>query len=138
MLLNIISNSLNHMPDGGTVILKCSYSKNFITLTIEDNGTGIPTETMVNVFHCYTKAEPTSAGFTAGLGLSVADAIAKLHGGTLVIENVLPHGTRVTVHIPRVTDTRLMSPKAEYKVPMKEFITTGLSTWLTWEDFLNN
>lgn len=138
MLLNIISNSLNHMPDGGTVILKCVCSKNFITLTVEDDGTGIPTETMVNVFHCYTRVEPTSTGFTAGLGLSVADAIAKLHGGTLVIENILPHGTRVTVQIPRITDTRLMSPKAEYKVPMKEFITTGLSTWLTWEDFLNN
>lgn len=136
MLLNIISNSLNHMPNGGTVILECSYAKNYITLTVTDNGTGIPTEVLVNVFQSYAKQETVSSGFTAGLGLSVADAIAKLHGGTLVIESSESNGTRVTVQIPRITDNRLMSPKAEYRVPLREYIMTDLSTWLTWEDYL--
>ena len=136
MLLNIISNSLNHMPDGGNVILDCSYSKSFITITITDDGTGIPPDVLANVFQSYTKQDTMSTSFAAGLGLSVADAIAKLHGGTLVIETIKPHGTKVTVQIPRITDTRLMSPKAEYRVPLKEYIMTDLSTWLTWEDYL--
>ena len=136
MLLNIISNSLNHMPNGGTVSLDCSYSKNFITLTVTDNGTGIPPEILVNVFQSYTKQETMSTNFAAGLGLSVADAIAKLHGGTLVIESAESRGTKVTVQIPRIVDTRLTSPKAEYRIPLKEYIMTDLSTWLTWEDYL--
>lgn len=136
MLLNIISNSLNHMPNGGSIILNCTSTKNFITLTVEDNGTGIPTEVLINVFKSYTRHEPVSSGFTAGLGLSVADAIAKLHGGTLLIESIEQQGTKVIVQIPRITDTRLMSPKAEYRVPLKESIMTDLSTWLTWEDYL--
>ena len=137
MILNIISNSLNHMPNGGTIILECTYSRNFINLTIEDNGTGIPTDVLINVFKCYARQEPASEGFTAGLGLSVADAIAKIHGGTLVIESIPDQGTKVIVQIPRVTDTKFMSPKAEYRVPMKECIMTDLSTWLSWEDYLN-
>ena len=136
MLLNIISNSLNHMSNGGTVVLACSCSKNYITLTITDDGTGIPPEILANVFQSYAKQDTMSTSFAAGLGLSVADAIAKLHGGTLVIESVQTKGTTVTVQIPRITDNRFMSPKAEYRVPLKEYIMTDLSTWLTWEDYL--
>jgi len=136
MLLNIISNSLNHMPNGGTIVLECLYTKNHITLIVEDNGTGIPEDVLINVFQGYTMADELSSGYSAGLGLSVADSIAKLHGGTLVIESVENKGTKVIVHIPRVTDTMLMSPKVEYRVPLKEYIMTDLSTWLTWEDYL--
>jgi len=137
MLLNIISNSLNHMPNGGTIILNCTHTKNYITISVEDNGTGIPAELLVNVFKSYAQQEELSSGnFSAGLGLSVADAVAKLHGGTLIIESKENEGTKVIAQIPRVVDTRLMSPKAEYRVPMKEFIMTDLSTWLTWENYL--
>ena len=137
MLLNIISNSLNHMPNGGEIKVDCFCKNQFITISVEDNGTGIPTDVMSSVFKSYSKEDNlTNLNFSAGLGLSVADAVAKLHGGTMFIESVENKGTKVIVQIPRVIDTRLMSPKIEYQIPMRESIMTDLSTWLTWEDYL--
>ena len=137
MLLNIISNSLNHMPNGGEIKVDCFCKNQFITISIEDNGTGIPTDVLSSVFKSYSKQDNLSnLDFSAGLGLSVADAVAKLHGGTMIIQSVENQGTKVIVQFPRVIDTRLMSPKIEYRIPMKESIMTDLSTWLTWEDYL--
>ena len=138
MILNLVSNSLNHMPNGGQITLELKATRNHIMIIVEDNGTGIPTDVLINVFNGYNRnAELSEGKFTAGLGLSVADAVAKIHGGTLIIESRENVGTKVIAQIPRIIDTQLMSPKAEYKIPMHEFIMTDLSTWLSWEDYLN-
>ena len=137
MILNLVSNSLNHMPDGGKVQLTLSSNRNNIVISVEDNGVGMSSEVLCNVFKSYTTPIDLSmGGFNAGLGLVVSDYVAKMHGGTLIIESKEKIGTKVIIQIPRVIDTRLMSPRAEYKVPMREYILTELSTWLTWEDYL--
>lgn len=136
MLTNFISNSLNHMPNGGQINLKVSSTKTKITFVVEDNGTGIPDEILASVFKGYLRSEFNDEHLDAGLGLSVADCIAKVHGGSLAIESKVNVGTRVVVQIPRVVDSCFMSPKAEYKVPMREAVMTDLSTWLTWEDYI--
>lgn len=137
LLTNLISNSLNHMPNGGEIRLKMSATKKYIVFIVEDNGTGISDEVMANVFKAYNMpVDFSSNNFNTGLGLSVADAVAKAHGGTLIIESKVNEGTRAIVQIPRVTEHKLMSPKAEYKIPMRDLIMTDLSTWLTWEDYI--
>ena len=137
MLLNIISNSLTHMPNGGTIHVECTSTNSFIKISVTDNGSGIPLEILTNVFKAYSIQEySTPERFTAGLGLSVADAVAKLHGGTLIIDSQVGVGTKVVAHIPKVIESKLMSPKAEYRIPMRETILTDLSTWLSWEDYI--
>lgn len=137
MMTNLVSNSLNHMPNGGEVKIKLSGTKKYILFIVEDDGTGIPDEIMANVFRSYNaNVDLNSKTFNTGLGLSVCDFIAKAHGGTMIIESEYNLGTRVIVQIPRVTDHKLMSPKAEYKIPMRDSIMTDLSTWLSWEDYL--
>ena len=116
--------------------MKVSCTKTKVTFIVEDNGTGIPDEVLAGVFKSYLRAEYKDEHLDAGLGLSVADCIAKVHGGSLAIESKVNVGTRVVVQIPRVVDSCFMSPKAEYKVPLRETIMTDLSTWLTWEDYL--
>lgn len=138
MLLNLICNSLNHMPDGGCIHIESRCINGYIVISVEDNGTGIPTDVLANVFHGYAQQSDLSAGnFNAGLGLSVADAVAKLHGGTLIIQSNEKTGTKVMAQFPRVVDNKFMSSKVEYRVPMHEFIMTDLSTWLTWEDYIS-
>lgn len=139
MILNLVSNSLNHMPNGGTVQLELSGTKSHIMISVTDNGTGISADTLVNVFRAYSNSvDLSSGGFTAGLGLSVADAVVKLHGGTMIIESNEGKGTKVIAQFPRVVDSNLMSPRAEYRIPMHDFILTDLSTWLSWSDYLPN
>ncbi len=138
MILNLLCNSLNHMNDGGTLHLELSATNSNIIITVTDNGCGIPEQVVINVFHTYSNTvDLTSGVFTAGLGLSVADAVAKLHGGMLIIESRENEGTRVMVQFPRVVDSNFRSPKPGYQMPMHENIMTELSTWLSWTDYLS-
>ncbi len=137
MLLNLICNSLNNLKDEGSICLELKLLRSQIIMSISDNGSGMPTDVLVNAFKGYkNQLNLQNGNFTAGLGLSVADAIAKLHGGSLLIESKADQGTRVTVQFPRIVENRLKAKKVKYEVPLKEFIMTDLSTWLTWEDFL--
>ena len=137
LLMNLISNSLMHMPNGGTILLKVKLKNNYVILNVEDNGTGIPEYIMKDIFKVYAMPMDLGSGtFGTGLGMSVADAIAKLHGGSMIIESREGSGTRITIKFPRVMDTRLNSPKPKYDIPIQAFIMTDLSTWLSWEDYL--
>lgn len=118
MLLNVVSNSLNHMPDGGTILVESKGTRQHITISVEDTGTGIPPNLLVDIFNSFNRDNILAAdGVNAGLGLAVADAVAKIHGGTLIIESKVGQGTKVTMHIPRVTDHRLNSPKISFPPP---------------------
>jgi len=137
MILNLLSNSLNHVKKGGNIHLELSGTKTHILISVTDDGCGIPADVLVNVFRAYSNTvDLTSGAFAAGLGLSVADAVAKLHGGTLIIESRENQGTKVIVQFPRVITNELMSPRATYPIPAHELVMTNLSTWLTWEDYL--
>ena len=139
LLMNLISNSLNHMPNGGTIELKVRLKSNYIVFQVEDNGTGIPDQVMKDVFKMYSMPMNLGSGsFGTGLGMSVADAIAKLHGGSMIVESRPQEGTRITIKIPRVVDPKFNSPKPKYEIPMKTSLLTDLSTWLTWQDYLTN
>ena len=137
MLNNLISNSLIHMPNGGVINLSVKLKNNYVILYVEDNGTGIPEYIMKDIFKVYAMPMDLGSGtFGTGLGMSVADSIAKLHGGSMIIESRDGTGTRITIKIPRVVDAKFNSPKPQYDIPMQAFILTDLSTWLTWEDYL--
>lgn len=136
MLLNLLCNSLNHMGENGSLQLDLTTSGSNIIMTITDNGTGIPDQVLVNVFRAYAApVDLTSGTFSAGLGLSAADAIAKLHGGMMVVESKENKGTRVIVQIPLVIDQALRSPRISYRMPIHEHILTELSPWLEWSDY---
>ncbi len=137
LLMNLISNSLNHMPNGGFIDLKVRLVHNYVIFLVEDNGTGIPDSVMKDVFKIYSMPMDLGSGkFGTGLGMSVADSVAKLHGGSMIVESRPDQGTRITIKIPRVVDPKFNSPKPKYDIPMRASILTDLSTWLSWEDYL--
>jgi signal transduction histidine kinase len=72
-------------------------------ITVSDNGPGLADGLQEKVLEPFFKADEarslhTNSGF--GLGLSIADEVVKGHGGSLTMENVIPHGLRVTIHLP--------------------------------------
>ncbi|MBB5535634.1 sensor histidine kinase [Rhizobium giardinii] len=82
---------LRNSPQGGAVII------------VSDNGPGLEEGLQHKVLEPFFKADEarsrdSNSGF--GLGLSIADEIVKSHGGSLLLENILPHGLRVTIQLP--------------------------------------
>jgi nitrogen fixation/metabolism regulation signal transduction histidine kinase len=68
-----------------------------VRLCIEDNGCGIPEQSMQRVFEPYVTTKQKGTG----LGLSIVKKIVEDHGGSVWIENLKPHGVRVSIELPK-------------------------------------
>lgn len=89
----VVSVELRSNPQGGAVI------------TVSDNGPGLEEGLEEKVLEPFFKADEarspnSNSGF--GLGLSIADEVIKGHGGSLAMDNIVPHGLRVTIHLPAI------------------------------------
>ena len=136
MLLNLLTNSLIHCDKGCKIQVNCKASRKAVTITVEDSGRGIPPEQLATVFNSrLTPVNLTGNGFTAGIGLSVANSVAQLHGGSLLIESHEGKGTKVMVQFPKVISKTLETAKTEYYTPLNDEVLTELSSWLSWESY---
>ena len=110
LILNLLSNSLLHTPSGGSVLIRLQSTEETVQVVISDNGSGIPRERMDTLFSDYLRiGEFSEPHRGAGIGLAVADRIARAHGGSLVITSDEGHGTKAVFSLPRVSTLELHS-----------------------------
>jgi CheY-like chemotaxis protein len=97
MVVYVIQNALEAMPEGGDLYLTMEESAGFAVIYIQDSGTGISDDILDRMLDPFftTKAEGG-----VGLGLSLSKAISKRHRGTLDIASKKDHGTVVTIRLP--------------------------------------
>lgn len=137
MLLNLLSNSLLHSSAGGTIQVHLKATSSLISITIADNGSGIPSNLLSTVFSRRDEPVAMDSGYiSAGFGLGVADSIAKLHDGVIMIQSEEGKGTTVAIRLKRREDNSLMAYGEDYKISMSDTMMTELSTWLSHEDYL--
>jgi signal transduction histidine kinase len=101
MVRNLIENAIKF---GNTAELRITVENNVSRLLIADNGPGIPDEELERVTEPFVRLEVSRNRETggAGLGLSIAQAVARRQGADLVLENRKEGGLLVTVRWPRV------------------------------------
>jgi two-component system sensor histidine kinase CpxA len=99
---NIINNAVKYSPSNDVVFVSLIQDNNLITLSILDNGPGVPDETLDKLFKPFYRVadgrERNSGG--TGLGLAIAQPAIVLHGGKVVAENISDGGFKVTITIP--------------------------------------
>jgi two-component system sensor histidine kinase BaeS len=107
VLANLLDNSLRHTPPGGSVNVHITNDRDTVTITVRDTGDGIPPDQLEAVFQRFHRADLSRAaasGGGSGLGLTIARAIVKDHGGTLTASSRGPgSGSTLTLAIPRIT-----------------------------------
>ncbi|MEG1430297.1 MAG: HAMP domain-containing sensor histidine kinase [Oscillospiraceae bacterium] len=99
MLLALISNAFLAAGQGGVVSLKLDCDKQFVRLTVTDNGPGLPLEEL----GAYFDGGPENAATPAtglGLGMRIVRYGALLHGGTVVADSQPGHGMRAILSLP--------------------------------------
>lgn len=106
IIFNLIENAIKYNVDGGSVFVKLEQKDDKVQLTVEDTGIGIPEEDRYNIFTRFyrvDKARSREAG-GSGLGLSIVHAAVKAHGGTIMVGENKPRGSRFTVSFPKPTE----------------------------------
>lgn len=99
MCANLLGNAIRHTHLGAEINIGCSVSAGHPTITVSDNGPGIPVEERQSVFKRFYRLEKSRTSEGSGLGLSVVRAIADLHGAEVKLEDNYP-GLIVRVSFP--------------------------------------
>lgn len=101
VLLNMVINAKDFMPDGGTLTIKAFADGNWIKLIFADTGPGIEPENLSRIFEPFFTTK--DGGMGTGLGLSVCFGIIKEHDGRIVAANNPDGGAMFEISIPAVT-----------------------------------
>lgn len=86
---NVVENALSFTPENGNVILSADMMDNQIMITIDDTGSGIPSNKLEKIFERFYSQRPEHEGFGqhSGLGLSIARQIVEKSHGTITAQN---------------------------------------------------
>ncbi len=126
ILLNLVVNARQAMPDGGQLLIRLQKDvrANTVDLSIRDFGTGIPQDQLRKIFDPYftTKSGPDESGKGGtGLGLHACRNIIEAHGGKIRVESTVGKGTCFTLKLPIHRPASVASvPKAAAKTPRSD------------------
>lgn len=112
-IYNLISNSAKFSEAGSTIQITGKQAQNKFYIIVTDNGSGMNHSQLGNVFHRYTRQPGLEDHrFGLGVGLRLVHSVAALHGGTVLLEQNSPTGTKITITLSTNHDnsSNLRSP----------------------------
>ncbi len=139
VLMNLVINAVDAMPDGGTITVEtgnAEFDRETVTssgtiasgpyavLTVADSGTGMDPETLGRIFEPFFTTKPRGKG--TGLGLATVFGIMRDLGGGVMVESIPGEGTTFRVLFPKV-------PEEEHTLPRRA-LPRGTETVLLVED----
>ena len=102
VLINLVVNGMQAMPEGGSLIIGTRLVDGDVTLTVQDSGAGMSEEVQRKVFLPFFTTKDVDQG--TGLGLAVVHGIVKSHGGRIDIQSSEGAGARFEVRLPTTTE----------------------------------
>lgn len=121
VLANLLSNAIRHSPDGGHVGIGIETTKRTCTVTVTDQGEGIPPEHLPRIFERFYRVDAARSreGGGTGLGLSIARHTMRTHGGDIDVWSQPGVGSSFTLTFPLVDNGRSeKKPKRKPKKPV--------------------
>ncbi|WP_041537003.1 ATP-binding protein [Pseudopedobacter saltans] len=102
VFLNVIGNAIKYSSIHESPVIKITSNQEngYINYEIEDNGVGIPGESLKNIFNVFTRATNTSKFPGSGVGLSLVKRIVEKLGGQIFVNSRVDNGTKVTLCFP--------------------------------------
>lgn len=94
---NLIKNSIDAMPDGGTLTVTTRIAEPDVIVTVSDTGIGLPAD-VDRIFEPFFTTKPIGSG--TGLGLAVSKELIEKYSGSITASRNEPKGTVMTVRIP--------------------------------------
>jgi len=98
VLVNLIVNAIQAMPEGGRLTVRTLAGEGHISLIVEDTGIGMSEVVMKKIFIPFFTTKDINQG--TGLGLAVVHGIVTSHGGSIKVDSKVGRGTRFEVKLP--------------------------------------
>jgi signal transduction histidine kinase len=104
IFINIFNNSVKFSNEAGTIIIDAKQNKDFIFISIKDDGIGMSEEQLNHVFDEFYKADGSRHDFdSSGLGLPICKRIVEKHGGEIWAESEgIGKGSPIYITLPRM------------------------------------
>ena len=102
ILTNLLSNAIKYSPNGGEVRVEVDASDHDMTLSVSDQGIGVPRDKLPRIFEKFERVDnrdTRQAGGT-GIGLFLVKHLVERHEGTIAVDSTVGKGTTFTVHLP--------------------------------------
>jgi signal transduction histidine kinase/ActR/RegA family two-component response regulator len=112
VIINLVVNARDAMPNGGTVTIALANTPgNHICLTISDTGHGMDEQTVARIFEPFFTTKETGRG--TGLGLAIVYGIIQQAGGTVTVDTTVGKGTAFHILLPRLPDDTPADPEID-------------------------
>jgi signal transduction histidine kinase len=96
VLLNLMLNAVDAMPQGGTLAVRCNHGPQAVEIQVADTGAGLTDDALRRAFEPFFTTKPAGTG----LGLAIVYRIAEVHGGAVTAANHPEGGAVFTVRLP--------------------------------------
>ncbi|AFY82185.1 hybrid sensor histidine kinase/response regulator [Oscillatoria acuminata] len=100
ILTNLLSNALKYSPAGGTVNFTLTRQEEYLILSVQDSGIGIPESDLIHLFESFQRASNVGSLPGTGLGLAIVKKCVDRHNGTITVNSTVGVGTTFTVTLP--------------------------------------
>ncbi len=101
LFANLILNAVQAIKADGIITITTEVKNNYLSTEISDNGVGIPSEAIKNIFNPFFTTREVGSG--VGLGLSIAYRIIESHNGGVDVQSELDRGTTFTIRLPIIS-----------------------------------
>jgi PAS domain S-box-containing protein len=101
---NLVSNALRHTDPGGKIHISAARRDGQVSVSVTDTGHGIPPEYLPSIFDKFIRVPGAPSG-GAGLGLAISKSIVEAHGGQIVVQSRVGHGTTFTFTLPVTSES---------------------------------
>ena len=104
VIINMMNNAIQYTPKDSHIILSGTRRKDWVEISVSDDGPGIPDEAKKHLFDLFYTAEQGKPDSKRGLGLGLhlCQSIVKAHGGTITVSDHAPSGTTFRFTLPAV------------------------------------
>jgi heavy metal sensor kinase len=100
MVANLLDNAIKYTHPGGNVWIQVTLAKKSVEIRFHDTGVGIAPRDIPHLFERFYRCDPSRRRSGSGLGLSLVQAVAKSHGGTIEVKSVSGEGSQFIVRLP--------------------------------------
>lgn len=117
-LTNLVANAVRHCDAGDTVVVRVFTHDTTLAFEVEDTGPGIPEEDLGRIFDRFAQSEQKEgAARGTGIGLSIVQEAARLHGGEATVSSVVGQGTTFRLAMPWVRVANDAQDEALFETP---------------------